>query len=294
MEAVIDYSRLSGVDHTRFCKQIYMANQLTFLGGFRNWAFDDSAWWAMAWLKAYDQYHNPKYLKTAQGIFTFMMKRGYDDKCNGGMAWMRLDRYKNAITNELFILLAARLAGRQTNSTRKQYYLGWAIKDYNWLEQSGMLNADHLYNDGLNAQCQNNQGNTWTYNQGVILSAQKELYVLTGNKAYLESAHKTALACMQTEADKNGILLDKCDESTGLDCPQFKGIFIRCLADVNTVLKDAAIQQFIMHNADYAWQHAQNNEHLFDLMWQGPFVKWTGAATGAALDLMNAAAMAEK
>ena len=290
MEAMIDYNRISGVDMSKTCHQIYRANRHRMQGSFRNWAYDDSGWWALAWLKAYDQYHNPAYLKTAATIFTYMQNNGWGDRCNGGMNWMRNHPYKNAITNELFILLAARLAEHQTDTARKAYYLAWAIKGYNWLAQSGMLNANHLYNDGLNNDCKNNNGNTWSYNQGVILAAETELYKLTGNQQYLNSAHQTALACMRTVADADTILTDKLGKDAGLDCPQFKGIFIRHLAYLNTALNDPAIKQFIIHNADVAWQKAQNNNHLFDFKWQGPFKDWTAVATGAALDLMNAAA----
>jgi predicted alpha-1,6-mannanase (GH76 family) len=291
MEAMIDYSRISETNCPQLCRQIYRAIRHKMLGSFRNWAYDDSGWWAMAWLKAYDRYHRSDYLKTAEKIFTYLVNQGWDDRCGGGMNWMRNHPYKNAVTNELFILLAARLAGHQTDTVRKAYYLNWAIKDYSWLNQSGMLNADHLYNDGLDKDCKNNHGNTWTYNQGVILAAEKELYTLTGDEKYLRSARQTALACMRVEADKDSILTDKLGKDAGLDCPQFKGIFIRELAELNTVLKDPAISHFIMHNAEVAWSKAQNAGHLFDFKWQGPFKDWTGVATGAALDLMNAAAM---
>ena len=291
MEAMVDYNKISGKDMSKTCRQIYKANKHKMLGDFRNWAYDDSGWWAMAWIKAYDQYHHAAYLKTAEHIFTYMLNKGWDDRCNGGMNWMRNHPYKNAVTNELFILLGARLANRQTDSTRKAYYLNRSIKAYNWLAQSGMLNADHLYNDGLDGNCKNNHGNTWTYNQGVILAAEKELYTLTGNNAYLQSAHQTALACMSKVADADSILTDRLGKDAGPDCPQFKGIFMRELAELNTVLKDPAITRFIIHNAHAAWNKAQNDYHLFDFKWQGPCNNWSGAATGAALDLMNAAAM---
>jgi predicted alpha-1,6-mannanase (GH76 family) len=290
MEAMIDYDKISGADLSKTCHQIFKANRHIMQGGFRNWAYDDSGWWAMAWIKAYDLYHKPRYLKTAAGIFEYMLHNGWDERCSGGMNWMRSHPYKNAITNELFILLAARLASHETDTTRKAYYLNWSIKGYNWLAQSGMLNTDHLYNDGLDINCKNNHGNTWTYNQGVILAAEKELYLLTGNDEYLRSAHKTALACMHKVADAESILTDKLGKDAGLDCPQFKGIFIRELAELNTLLKDPAIKRFILHNADIAWKQAQNEDHLFDFRWQGPYQSWTSVATGAALDLMNAAA----
>jgi len=291
MEALIDYGRITGADMSGMCKHIYKANRHKMQGSFRNWAYDDSGWWALAWLKAYDRYHNPKYLKTAEKIFAYMLQNGWDDRCGGGMNWMRNHPYKNAVTNELFILLAARLAAHQTDTARRTYYLNQSLKCYNWLQQSGMRNKDFLYNDGLDKNCNNNHGITWTYNQGVIIAAEKELYTLTHNETYLQSARQTAIACMRKVSDADTILTDRLGKDAGLDCPQFKGIYIRQLAELNTVLNDPAISRFIIRNANVAWANAQSPGHLFDFKWQGPYKDWTGVATGAALDLMNAAAM---
>ncbi len=290
MEAMIDYGKISGTDLSLTCKQIFNANKNFAGGGFKNRSYDDCAWWALAWLKAYDQYGNAEYLTTAEDIFAYMQTYGWDDKCGGGMNWQNIERYKNAITNELYILLAARLALRQTDPVQKAYYLGWAVRGWNWLDQSGMQNNDHLYNDGLGPDCTNNHQTTWTYNQGVILAGLKELYVLTGNVQYLQSARLTAFAAMQKLSGTDSTLTEPCGRNFGSDAGQFKGIFIKFLAELNTQLHDPSVKQFILHNADIAWANAQTENHLFDGYWQGPYQNWQGSTTGAALDLMNAAA----
>ena len=45
------------------------------------------------------------------------------------------------------------------------YYRDWAVKEWEWLHGSGMINSDGLVNDGLDGTtCKNNGGTTWTYN----------------------------------------------------------------------------------------------------------------------------------
>ena len=293
-EALLDHDRLTGHSSAKLCKHLYAANYLRFGRGFKNWAFDDEAWWAMAWLKAYDQTGEKKYLKIPEGIFADMAAKAWQDKCGGGCHWMRHKPYKNAITNELFIALAANLARRHNNdSTLRKYYLDWAIKGSQWLAQSGMRNDSALYNDGLDDSCRNNNGWTWSYNQGVILGGLKEIYLLTGDERYLLSAKQTALSAIEHLSDKGGILTDPCGLGLTVNSVQFKGIFIRYLSELNVILKDDLISGYILHNADGIWNNAQDGKHRFDGFWAGPYKKWWGGATGVALDLMNAAQMQE-
>ena len=289
MDAMIDYGKNSGNDLSITCKQIYDANQLYQYGGFKTTSYDDCAWWALAWIKAYDQYGDAKYLATAQDIFAYMATGGWDSVCGGGMNWQNTRRYKNAITNELFILLAARLSGRQTDPVEKAYYLDWSLTGWGWLNQSGMLNGSNLFNDGLNTSCNNNNETTWTYNQGVILAGLKELSSLTENPQYLQTAHQLALASMNKLSDANNVLTEPCRQDCNEDGYQFKGIYIKYLSELNTVLKDTVIKNYIVHNAATAWQSDQNSQHLFDGSWQGPFVVWSCSSTSSALNLMNAA-----
>ncbi len=289
MDAMLDYAKNSGADVSVECRQIFNANKYFAGGGFKNRSYDDCAWWAIAWLKAYDLYGNDEYLQTAQDIFSYMVTGGWDTGCNGGMAWHNTYRYKNAITNELFILLAARLAQHQTEPWLKAYYTDWSVKAWTWLNQSGVQNAAHLYNDGLDDNCNNNGGTAWSYNQGVILGALKELYVLTDNIQYLQSAQQTAYASMSALSNADTILTEPCGRNFGEDAAEFKGPYIKYLSCLNTVLHDGTIKQFIIHNAAIVWANDQNLQHLFDAVWAGPYQTGNAQSTGTVLDLMNAA-----
>ena len=106
-----------------------------------------------------------RYLQAAKTIFSHNTA-GWDDTCGGGLWWTTAKTYKNAITNELFLTLAAQLHLRTPGDTG---YLTWAQRTWEWFSASGLIGTTGLVNDGLSSACQNNGGPTWTYNQGVIL-----------------------------------------------------------------------------------------------------------------------------
>jgi predicted alpha-1,6-mannanase (GH76 family) len=119
----------------------------------------------------------------AEVIFADMTTQWDTTTCGGGVWWskdLKRSAYKNAITNELFLQIAASLANRVTDPARKAQYLAWARKEWSWFSASGMINSGNMINDGLNATnpgaCTNNKRATWSYNQGVILGGLVELY----------------------------------------------------------------------------------------------------------------------
>jgi predicted alpha-1,6-mannanase (GH76 family) len=245
---------------------------------------------------AYDLTQNQRYLNTARSIFT-RNTVAWDDTCGGGLRWHAGSEYKNAITNELFITLAARLHQRVPGD---QSYLSWAQRTWDWFEASGLINPRSLVNDGLTAACQNNGQTTWTYNQGVILGALAALFEITGDRAYLARAEAIAQAALGglTAA---GILAEPC-EATGKPCnedqAQFKGIFVRYLYDFWLQDRQFLLQDhqpdyraFVLANATSIWNH-RNASGQFGLRWAAPCDHATPARQSSALDaLITAAAL---
>ena len=77
-------------------------------GNFTSRAIDDSEWWGLTWIQAYDITGNTRYLRMAVKIAEFT--NGYwDNTCGGGVWWNAERTYKNAVTNGLYIRLTAEL-----------------------------------------------------------------------------------------------------------------------------------------------------------------------------------------
>jgi predicted alpha-1,6-mannanase (GH76 family) len=255
--------------------------------------YDDNGWWGLAWIAAYDLTGDVRYLDAARTIFDNLLT-GWDEACGGGVWWNTDRKYKNAITNELFLTLAARLHQRCPGTTE---YFDWARREWDWFCIRGLIGADGLVNDGLDGSCQNNRGQTWTYNQGVVLGGLAALYEITDDATYLrqgEAIADAALRSLTTSAPnaKHGILLEPGEHETAFsdgDRPQFKGIFVRNLYDFYVQSRRPAYSEFIRDNARSIWANDRNSSNQFGLHWAGPFDYADASRQSSALDVLNAA-----
>lgn len=262
---------------------------------FLNMYYDDEGWWALTWIDAYDLTSKPAYLSMAETIFHNIATKGWDNTvCGGGVWWSTQRSYKNAIPNELFLTIAAKLANR-TKGRASAAYLAWAQKEWAWFKASGMINAQNLVNDGLTSSnpsaCTNNHGITWTYNQGVILGGLAELYAADKDASLLVQAQAIANAAI-AGLSTHGVLIEP-RVLKGGDAPQFKGIFMRNLADLYKALpgaQSAAYKTFAQSNADSIWKNDQASGHRFGGLWQGPVDSVDATRQSSALDALVAAA----
>ena len=188
--------------------------------------YDDDGWYLNAWLRAYEATGDGQFLLEARAGFADM-RSGWDDVCGGGLWWSRERTYKNAITNGLFILAAARMARLGGVGDAGD----WAGLAWRWFDASGLINNAHLVNDGLR-DCRNNGGTTWTYNQGVIVSGLVELARATGEAAYLDRARQIASAAMSCLAGADGVLREPSEPDADRDQEIFKGILAQELPPV--------------------------------------------------------------
>jgi predicted alpha-1,6-mannanase (GH76 family) len=259
---------------------------------FLNKYYDDEGWWALAWLDAYDWSHDARYLDMAGKIFADM-QQGWDDTCGGGIWWNKDRKYKNAIANELFLSVAARMAADAPDAKAKAAALDWAQREWRWFDASGMINAQGLVNDGLTPACKNNTRNTWTYNQGVILGGLTALSAATKDHALLNRAQSVATAAISQLTDAQGILHDRCEPKCGADGVQFKGIFARNLGDLNAAAPAPRYRTFLLANAESICR-IQSTDHRFGVVWSQPSEEVTAATQTSALDAILTAAHSEK
>ncbi|CAK7271824.1 hypothetical protein SEPCBS57363_004820 [Sporothrix epigloea] len=232
----------------------------------RNEAYDDMLWVVLGWLETvqFIDYHTTLYRQsTAEDgsslnrlrpgllrnqswhgnlwtpafshrarIFWDIASQGWDNKlCGGGMTWNpRLEPYKNAITNELFIAASTSMylyfpgdtnnspffdihdpqasdpLGSRANSTgsgdaHSPLHLQAALAGYFWLQHSDMKNEQGLFVDGFhisgwknisdpNTRCDQRNDMVYTYNQGVLLTGQIGLWKVTGDQRFLRDGHQ--------------------------------------------------------------------------------------------------------
>jgi predicted alpha-1,6-mannanase (GH76 family) len=257
--------------------------------GFINDFFDDNLWWALAWVGAWDLTGDERYRAAAQAIFAHSLS-GWDDACGGGLWWNEKRDYKNAITNELFLTLAALLAARVPG---QREYRDWALREWEWLRGSGLIGPSGLVNDGLTASCVNNGGTTWTYNQGVILGGLAALHELTGDEAYLRQGEAIADAALRSLTSPEGILAEPGEARAAdddRDLPQFKGIFVRYLQDLSRHVRKPEYGTFLLANAGSVLANNRNQECQFGLHWAGPFDRADASRQTSAVEVLIAAA----
>jgi predicted alpha-1,6-mannanase (GH76 family) len=288
LTALIRYTELSGDDSYRGCLAATFAAAQRQHADFVNEYYDDNGWWALAWVAAFDLTRDDRYLEMARTIFARNVG-GWDDTCRGGLWWNTSRNYKNAITNELFLVLAALLHQRTPDEGG---YLAWAQREWEWFHASGLIGPSGLVNDGLTPACANNGGTTWTYNQGVILGGLAALFEITGDPAYLRQAESIADAALSRLVTPAGILVEPCEAASAAcdgDQAQFKGIFVRYLHDFWRQSRQPAYQAFVLANARSVWDNNKNADHQFGLRWTGPFDRADAARQSSALDVLNAA-----
>jgi len=288
MTTLVDYM-LSTHDHRYLwaVSNTYDRNLSAKGGSFTNSFLDDTGWWALGWIRAYDLTHDQRYLRTAQADVDHMWSY-HDDTCGGGVWWTVGKRYKNAITNELYIKAAAELHSRLPGD---RTYLSTALATWHWFRASGMINGEHLVNDGLDARCRNNGDTTWTYNQGVVLGGLTDLAAATGDRRYLRQAEVLADASTRARAlHEGGGLTEPCEaDDCGIDGPSFKGIYVRNLGELAVATSSARYRSYLQEHARAAHEHDRTPYDQYGEHWAGPVGPITGATQQSAVDLMVAA-----
>jgi len=256
-------------------------------GQFRNEYLDDTGWWGLAWVAAYDVTGDSRYLNTARADADHMFNY-WDSKCGGGVYWRTDKTVKNAIPNSLYIQLNASLSKRIPGDTvyRQRAQAGWS-----WFQSTGMLNASNLVNDGINlSTCKNNGDVTWTYNQGVLINALVQLNGLTGDAGALTTARKIGDALTTSSyLSPSGILREPNEPDTCAgDGASFKGAAIRGLGILNSAT-GGAYTAYLQRNADSAYGKDRDSLDFYGFHWAGPYAGTNHSCQHSAVDLLNAA-----
>ena len=296
LETVIDYSRETGdATYTSEIDNTFVKNSSNNFDKYGY--YDDDGWWALAWIKAYDLSHQQKYLDMAKTIFT-RMTQGWDATCGGGIYWASAEAgangraNKNAIPNELFLTVAARLHLRTPGDAGAGSYLDWAQREWTWFKGTGMITANGQIVDGLaDLTACGASGPVFTYNQGVVLGGLADLAAATGDTTLLDQASAIAHATMSKMSNANGVLVET--PCGGDVCVQFKGVFMRNLAYLYRARPLPEFQLYMRRQSDTLWNtSARNAQNEFGYGWESAFDTATAARQSSALDALNAAVRA--
>jgi hypothetical protein len=280
LTSVIDYSRKSGdTAYEWVIDRTFQVNRVAFPAGARSGdpiqgdfisqATDDTEWWALAWIDAYDLTGNQAYLDEAVTIMNHVNTLWDTGTCGGGVWWNQQKTYKNAVTNALYVELTAELHNRVPGDTA---WLARATTAWNWFQASGMVDSSGLVNDGLTLSCTDNGQTVWTYNQGLAIGAAVEMYRATGDAADLGRARYLADSAVNSPTlVSNGVLTESCDGLTTTcddNQKQFKGIFMRGLGALNDAV-GGAYTPFIQAQTNSLWTADRDSLNRIGERWSG-------------------------
>jgi predicted alpha-1,6-mannanase (GH76 family) len=223
---------------------------ITSHGGFSSNYNDDRGWWALGATRAYELTGESRFRTTAVQLADDQW-RYWDSTFGGGLWWRRsVHDQKNVATNAPAAMTNAtlyQLTGRARFKTRAMALFAWVdgnLRSGGRLDDRWAIPSKRVVVD-------------YTYNYGTYIGAALDLYQITGNHDYLDSATSLADSAMSRLAS-NGVLRD---EGTG-DAGGFKGIFVRNLQSLAAMPPSAipsrsaqTYASFLSRNAGVAWHY---------------------------------------
>jgi predicted alpha-1,6-mannanase (GH76 family) len=193
-----------------------------------NHFYDDMEWMALALLRGCQMQStlNRQYYNQVVILFNDIVG-GWSDVDGGGIHWNKNKtgdgKYKTSCSNGPAMILAARLY----QLTQEQKYLDWALRIYEYMRDHNRF-PDGVVKD--NATNENHEV-TFSYNQGTWVGGLLELYKITGEEVYRQTATDLLdLLMFGKWYSPKGIMNERQNYNQD-DGGMFKGIFVRYLTE---------------------------------------------------------------
>lgn len=226
--------------------------------------YDDNIWLGIDFTDTYQLTHETKYLNKAEMIWQFITS-GTDDLLGGGVYWCEQKKEsKNTCSNAPGSVFALKLFQATQDST----YFTQGQKLYEWTKKNLQDPTDYLYFD--NVQLDGKIGKAkYAYNSGQMMQAAALLYKLTGNQVYLTDAQNIAKECHNyfftdfTPASGESFKLLKKGDIW------FTAVMLRGFIELYKHDKNKTYLNTFNKNMNYAWEHARDENGLFNTDWGG-------------------------
>ncbi len=234
---------------------------------------DDLCWWSQAFLRTYTLTGDRKYFDLATELFDTLYL-GWDETPAfggapyGGVLWRRsaggvvvpvANNEKNVATNGNASLIASRLsmAYATINPAKSADYAAKAKKIYDWafahLYKGAGRMIDNIRYNG------NESATQFTYNYGLFAGAGYELYTVTGDSRYLDTAKEVLRYGWNTLTLSDRLTIK--DEGQG-DTAGFKMVFLRMTAAMVNQGGLTEFEDYLVANACQAWKNRRAADGL--------------------------------
>lgn len=186
--------------------------------------YDDNCWMVMALVESYEITHEKEWLQLAKDSLKFALS-GSDSKLDGGIYWRERDK---ASKNTCVAAPAAVSCLSIYRHTKEASLLATAKELYAWTKSKLMDPADSLMWDNISLTGKVDK-TKWSYNTALMLRCARELYTITGEKAYKDYADKTEESAVSHWISKEGVVKDEL---------QFAHLLVECLSPDSPALKN--------------------------------------------------------
>ncbi|KAI5856619.1 glycosyl hydrolase family 76-domain-containing protein [Tricharina praecox] len=285
--------------------------------GLENQFNDDSLWWALACVDAYQVYGDAACATEAKRLWqwvkdtSLVVQTGIAPNMGGiqrtavisdqcaleyGTYWTTKPEefYLNSITTGLMAQASARINEAVGASNELVDVAQGTIKFLrNHTVDAGQLlvNWDGVEGD----KCSVSPG-AYTYNTGVYLAALVSLFHASGDTTFLHEAEEVAYASMETAywTDGAGLITDGKGLVDNSDGAGFRSILLRALVRLYKATSNEDVKTemrgFVNLNFNMMYTQARSGDD-YDINWFGPFTKRTVWGQFVAVDLLAAAAI---